>query len=86
MINKVSKVLANSGLLAVLLLMLILPLGTMAISSYTEETDVLGEADYKPEEENLPEEIEEIIRKLEQEFYESSESTPVEETRISPTL
>ena len=82
MIKKVLKTLTNSALLLVLLGMLILPIGSMGIMSFKENTAVLSAQDTKEPENTvltptrpIPKEVEDVILKMEAAYKESSSSS-----------
>ncbi|MBU1132742.1 hypothetical protein KKG08_00520 [Patescibacteria group bacterium] len=88
----IKKILLNSTLLIILLGLIGAPIGSMALMKLSEpENSVVlsvqdkrevEENNYLPDEENIPEEIEEVIRKLEEEYYQTIESTQEEELDI----
>ena len=79
MIKKMSKLLTNSALLGVLLLMFVLPISFLGFANYDEKAVVLSaqdskentsnSGDIKPLQGNIPQEIEEVIMTLEQDYY-----------------
>ena len=88
----IKKILLNSTLLIVLLGLIGAPIGSMALMRLDESENpiVLSTRDerevndeYFPDENDLPEEIEEVIKKLEEEFYQATQSTQEVELDIS---
>jgi hypothetical protein len=82
MIQKIVKTLTNSALLVLLLGMLIFPITSMGIIKYQEKSTVLSAQDDRtytnPDITNVPDEVEEMIMKLEREYYQSTESVSTE--------
>ena len=86
MIKKALKTLTNSALLLVLLGMLILPISSMGIISFKENTAVLSAEDTKQPENSVltpdrpvPQEVEDAILKMENAYKESSTSPKIQE-------
>jgi len=84
MIKKLFKTITNSALLLVLLGMLILPIGSMGIIRFNENTAVLSAQDANVPEtieltptRPIPKEVEEVILQMEKAYKESS-SAPTE--------
>jgi hypothetical protein len=84
MISKVLKTLTNSALLLVLLGMLILPIGSMGIISFKENTAVLSAQDTKmpgntveTPSRPIPKEVEDVILKMEDAYKQSSSAPTV---------
>lgn len=79
MIRKVFKTLTNSALLVILLGMLIFPITSMGIIKYEEKSTVLSAQDDRTNNDlntkDVPDEVEEVIMRLEREYYQSTEST-----------
>jgi len=88
MLKKFIKTLANSGLFIILLGMLIFPILSMGIIKYEDKSTVLSAEDERQEEqaeeieiinENIPDEVEEAIMNMEREYYQSTESSGIED-------
>ncbi|MFZ2663846.1 MAG: hypothetical protein WAX66_00575 [Patescibacteria group bacterium] len=86
MIKKIIKTLANSGLLIILLGMLVFPIASMGIIKYQDKSTVLSAQDKREGAENkinnmedVPEEVEEAIMKMERDYYQSTESSNTED-------
>jgi hypothetical protein len=83
MIKKILKTLTNSGLLVILLGMLIFPITSMGIIKYEEKSSVLSAQDDRNTKDidmtNVPDEVENVIMRMEREYYQSSESTGTKE-------
>jgi len=80
MIKKITKVITNSTMLGFLIAVLLLPISFMGIASYEEKPIVLSAQDSREtekdtikdlQEEDVPEEIEEVIMRLEREYYQN---------------
>ncbi len=84
MIKKIVKAGTNSTLLGVLFLMFLLPISFMGFANYEEKSSVLSAQDSREknqntqdtqnkenflQDENVPEEIKEVIMRLEREYY-----------------
>lgn len=82
MIKRILKTLTNSALLVLLLGMLIFPITSMGIIKYQEKSTVLSAQDERieinPDMTNVPDEVEEVIMRLEREYYQSTESVNTE--------
>lgn len=82
MIKKIIKTLTNSALLVVLLGILVLPIGFMGIINFQEKSTVLSAEDIRKTEEtvdetqprSVPKDVEDVIMRLEREYYQSTES------------
>ncbi|NMB91285.1 hypothetical protein GYA37_00375 [candidate division WWE3 bacterium] len=88
MLKKFIKTLANSGLFIILLGMLIFPILSMGIIKYEDKSTVLSAEDERQGEqveeieitnENIPDEVEEAIMNMEREYYQSTESSGIED-------
>jgi hypothetical protein len=91
--KKIFKLGINSALLAVFLSMLILPMAFMGTAKFEEKPSVLSAQDSNEEktyeaseikaiddpEANVPEDIKEMILKMEREYYESQKQSFVED-------
>ena len=80
MINKLTKVLANSALLSILLIMLALPMAFLGYATYEDKTSVLSAQDARKDNSSnelktiqgeTPKEVEDMIIKMEREMYEN---------------
>ena len=87
MIKRIFKTLTNSVLVVLLLGMLILPITSMGIMKFKENSTVLSAEDEREQVDerlnidrtNVPDEVEEVIMRLEREYYQSSGSAPTQE-------
>lgn len=78
----IKKILLNSTLLVIFLGLIAIPMGSMALMKLSEPENpiVLSSKDERevqtlPDTKELPGEIEDVIRKLEEEYYQTTEST-----------
>lgn len=82
MIKRILKLFTNSTLLGILLMMFALPISFLGFANYDDKAVVLsaqdskdntgGSENLKPGQGNIPQEIEEVIMTLEQDYYKNS--------------